>query len=1097
MSLKFDQYQLDAINSLNNNVIVSASAGAGKTAVLINRLMKRMLEDQIEIDEICALTFTDAAASEMKNRLLQALNEALDSDIPLEKKDFITRQIPLVETAHITTIHSFCLNIIKDYGYIINLEPTRANNILDEGIVQKYQEEALEKSIYSWITNHDTEAFQLFSSLVRNPINLNPLKLSIKSIANYLQSKPNREAAINQIIQYYSATSFDDFDEVFKSNFFTMYQTHLEIILESLHEFLDAEQRILQVARDHNSFSDDKFKKNYDKHHTNHNYKKTIIDKIEHLIDQITQEDINFYENLLETLDFKMLVIPKTFFQIDKELIDPILFDTYTQSSKNLQNNVDNMLKVYIPQEEIFDILHQQKPLIESLIEIAELYLYNFNLSKERANGFDFDDFENYALEILKANDGYVSNLLKEKYKEIMIDEFQDTNEFQDSIVRMISKGDNIFRVGDIKQSIYRFRGAEPSIMQSILDDNNYAKAIYFKQNFRSKFSIVEFNNLLYEEIMKFNHYSKFHQEDVVLAGNASAFNNSYPVEILFGKLEHEERVLSKERNQIQAKMIANRIIELHKDNQYQFKDITILVRSHNLKIPLKEAFEEAQIPHHIDDRSGFFTSKVVSQVIAWLNFIIEPNDYYLVDVLLSPFLGFDVDQIATLSMNNESLIDALKDQYPESYKLLMESRKQWMYLPVSEILVNLYNINNTYHEKLSLQVKTNLDFLLEKAISYEKSNTPSLNGFISYIDGIEDDNNEESTPIEDDENVVRVATIHQSKGLQYPVTFLWLTKSHNVQDFKEDVLIDNDLGVLLNHLHQPYNERKKNIVRHVAEFKQRNEDLEEYIRLLYVATTRAEERLILVDVDQELPSNKPISKSLMYNFKSSLDLIYPISTQMDTIMKKNKNKHSQLKSKDTFPKIIKHNFINIDEDYALNKLEYKKVDLIDLYNNRYRYSYEFSQPEDPMKFDFNPNFFEATSYGTQLHEAIEHLPHRLWSWNDLTSFTPPIQKALKEYNQNTFTQKLYEFEVIEHELPFIYLEHDQPKQGIIDFIAINKDEVIVVDFKSDNVSESELRLRYAHQLQTYKKALEKLYPGLNITTFIYSFRHRTYFELK
>ena len=203
---KLNPEQQEAVMSLGQNIVVSASAGAGKTAVLIERLMKRILVDHVGITEITALTFTDAAANEMKIRLLGALNKAYQEEKDLDVLRFIKQQITLVETANISTIHSYCLTLIKNYGYILGLDPARTQNILDPAIADNYKEVAMDKTLNRWFKDHKDAMDILLKALVRNPINLNPLKTSIQAVAQYLASKPNRKEAITSTLSLYLQT---------------------------------------------------------------------------------------------------------------------------------------------------------------------------------------------------------------------------------------------------------------------------------------------------------------------------------------------------------------------------------------------------------------------------------------------------------------------------------------------------------------------------------------------------------------------------------------------------------------------------------------------------------------------------------------------------------------------------------------------------------------------------------------------------------------------------------------------------------------------------------------------------------------------------
>lgn len=1053
---KLNPEQHEAVMSLGQNIVVSASAGAGKTAVLIERLMKRILVDHVGITEITALTFTDAAANEMKIRLLGALNKAYQEEKDLDILRFIKQQITLVETANISTIHSYCLTLIKNYGYILGLDPARTQNILDPAIADNYKEVAMDKTLNRWFKDHKDAMDILLKALVRNPINLNPLKTSIQAVAQYLASKPNRKEAITSTLSLYQAKDFEDLPLNIQKEIFKPYYLHIQIIIESMDAYLEVSRSLLPDTKYHEDLS-------RLMHH---------FDQLLEIKKMIEKEDFGFYDRLVETLDIVMPSVRKS------QKLDETLVLRYKETSETLSDAINGLLKLYESKEVIFKTLHLQYDYLHHLFNIAMDYLAQYDLEKEKANGFDFDDFEYYALQILRVNDQHIAKLIRTKTKEIMVDEYQDTNEIQDEIIRLVSTGNNIFRVGDVKQSIYRFRGAKPTIMQRLLGKPNL-NTIHFMYNYRSKQNIVGYNNTLFKEIMHYTQNSEYTDKDWVKAGNFKAEENDVPVELNLVYIKEDEeddtRLRALDRNKLHAKEIANRIIELHVNDKIDFKDITVLSRTHVNKIYLKEAFEAANIPHFIDDRSGFFRSNVINKMMAWLNYMVYPHDIYLLEILSSPFIGLTLDDVAMLKVNHTSISKGLQVDYPHIYQFIKDKNNDWRNLDIVNVLTEMMNINDVYHKHLSIQVKSNLDFLLDKAITFQASNNPSIQGFIHYVRNLKDENNSESTPLSLDEDVVRVTTIHQSKGLQYPVTILWPMGKRLVQDFKQDVLTDDTFGVLPNDVFGPYNQRRKNYLRKMAEFKQDQEDLEEYIRLLYVALTRAENRLIMIDVVDKIEFPESLSYHLLQNFKRSTDLILPIKAAIHLVRS---YKHiSEVKALKLDASIkLDHNQI------FTPRLDLPKMDIV--------------SEDVSFEFSFNENFIHGIAYGNILHQAVETLPHRKWTKQDLVQIPQNFHSTLIAYNTHHFTQTIYTMPNLYHEVPFLYLENEVPKQGIIDFYAVSENRLILVDFKSDAVDRETLLQRYHAQVMNYKKALELEYPGLECECYIYSFNLKDYIEV-
>src|SRR5690554_597829 len=676
---RLNKEQLQAVNALGQNIVVSASAGAGKTAVLIERLMKRIIHDKVNITEITALTFTEAAANEMKVRLLKALNEAYQTADDEAERDYINQQITLVETANITTLHAYGLTLIKNYGYILGIDPARSQNILDPAIADLYKEQALDKTLDTWFETREKEVNLLLDAFVRNPINLQPLKKAIRTTADFLLTKADRLNTIEETLTSYQATSFESLPDHILEGIFQPFELHIGIIQTTFEAFLNDAMTLLPHT---------KHVEHLDKHIE-------TSQKLEALLEKIKNRDISFYEEVPSVLNIEIKSISKS--KDDANGLNETI-NIYQASSNKLSDAINDALRYYLPKDKVFSTLNQQVPLMTALFEISNDYIEHYEQEKVKANGFDFDDFEIYALAILNHNNGHIAKIIREKTTEILVDEYQDTNEIQDAMIQLISKGNNVFRVGDLKKSIYRFRGAKPTLMQNLMRKDS-VDTIYFMHNYRSKKNIVEYNNLLFESIMTHTLSDTYSKKDVVEAGNFSATENNHPVELHMIENDQESRLLKADENKIVATAIANRIITLHKEENIPFKDFTILTRNHANKIPLKEAFELANIPHFIDDRSGFFKSNFINKVTHWLNYIIFPHDYHLVEVLTSPFFNLTYGDIVHLKLDYPTILEGVHAQYPEVYHVLHDTKRRWKTLDIVSVLSEMININDVYHE--------------------------------------------------------------------------------------------------------------------------------------------------------------------------------------------------------------------------------------------------------------------------------------------------------------------------------------------------------------------------------------------------------------
>lgn len=1035
----FNPQQLEAIQKLGKNVIVSASAGAGKTTVLVARLMKRILEDNVRIDEICALTFTEAAATEMKERLLFELNETLSQEsLTQTKRSFLEEQLALVETANISTIHAFCLELIKNYGYVLGLNPKRSDNIIDTAMVDQYKQEAMNTVFQSWLIHKEQAINRLLDVFVKRPTYVEPLYQAVFDTASFLLSKPNQENTIKESIQLYTVQSIASLPFDIRQNWHQYYDLHLIMLEEVLKEMIaEADTIDHKKAPEASSLYLD------------------VLERLRWDRKALNPDSMDSIESILKTLNFKIISIPKE--------------ETYKLLCDKFVDVMDAMLKMYEPFDQIIETLNQQAPIILDLFNMAQDFIETYNNIKERIEGYDFDDFEQLALKVLEHNDGYVSRMLKEHYKEIMVDEFQDTNAFQDAIIRSISYGNNIFRVGDVKQSIYRFRGAKPQIMQDLIADGK-ADNLFLNYNYRSKEDIVAYNNDVFSKLLKYTPSMRYDTQDFVNPGTPKQKSNSVPVslDLYFNDLENVTL-----KGTEHARLIAQKVIEMH-ESGYAFRDIVILIRGHAYKTHLKKAFEEMNIPHFIDDRGGFYKTNINAQIISWFEYAITQHDYHLVHILTSPFIGYTEDQVAQLRIDHSgSLKSALYQSDFKTYTLIHDLCLSFKESDVLTALLNIVNLNHVYRDKLSIQAKTNVDALIDKTIQFQANNNPSIFDFVYFIQKVDDERNSEAIPLNEKDDVVTAMTYHTSKGLQFPVVIVWPTGAQTNRDSYALHFTDDRYGLSVIDTPGIYPVKRKSILRKLAEFKQDNEDLEEYLRLLYVALTRAQERLVILDLVKDLPDTT-LSTYLMYHFKRASDLLYAA-----------KSKHVVVSQ-------------TAYSDVKFTPLR-KTVEKSQSFINKPLLVTKFDEPtkRKDKGFDFNPDFVHAVGYGNALHEALMVLPHKEWNLDDLKNIDKNLHTTLMRYNTHAFTQEIYKSaQSIEHEMPFMMRENQQTHQGIIDFYALTEDAIILVDFKSDAVDEATLTLRYYDQLQQYKKALNHQYPERVCLLYIYSFYNNTYIPI-
>lgn len=1017
---QFNSEQQKAIDILGRNVVVSASAGAGKTTVLIARLMKRILQDGISLDEIVALTFTEAAAKEMKNRLLEALYS-------VKRDEFLEKQISLVETASITTIHAFCLNIIQNYGYILRLNPDRSNNVMDDTQVALFQEEAFQSVLEQRIAHHFEATKQLLNTFSPRPLDTASFKTAIYAVYRWINGNPEPKQSIAELKKSYQSHEFKQLPDKIQELFFDMYFTQLHILRDGLKELMIMSGSYLE--------EDKKYQKMYEQMNRIHD----TITELDSIIEMIQDRDIHFYEKLLAVLNFTM---------------EPDgAHKAYSALRKTIEKQVNNLVSYLLPLSEKLSITSAQLPLIKTLIDFALDFKQAYEALKEERNTLDFDDFEHFAYQILTQRKGEIAKIYQNELKEIMIDEFQDTSTIQNEIIIALSNGHNIFRVGDVKQSIYRFRGAKPDIMQALLKDPKIEK-LFLRHNYRSKKSIVDFNNHVFDSLFNLSFGMTYDANDYVNIGIEKQEENNMPVELHFIETQDIEDIKT---SQLYAWHIAQEMIYYHKQG-FAFRDMVVLVRSHAQKTYLRRAFERFNIPHYLDDHSGFYQSIIIVAVKSFLNYALTYDPYYLPDIFLSPFFALDYDDLARFKLTAPSFEAGIPKTILDDLHGLIH---EWQHMDIVSIIQSLIHYKNAYQKRFSIQDRTNMDLLLEKAQLFSKNYNPSLTAFIRYLDFFDDDTSSEASPLSPEDDVVTALTIHQSKGLQYPLVFVWSMGKHQVKENSEFLLTDDYLGIALKHIDLPYRIQSKTLFRELWEYSLDRQTLEENLRLLYVALTRAQNHLILVSSTKEYEA-LPFNMNLFRNHETKQALIASVASDQITL------------------KIIR------GQDLKEEKLELNLEEQSVSFNNAY-YD-QIPLVPSSLNLPLEPLDEAGLSYGTAIHEAIENLPHRLWEDDDLKHYETMYHRALSRYNQNPFTQSLYEADIY-HELAYL----NEASHGIIDFLAIFEDRIVIVDFKSDTLSPEQIRQKYSQQILRYKEAIHGFYPEYDVSAYIYSFHHHCY----
>jgi len=754
---------------------------------------------------------------------------------------------------------------------------------------------------------------------------------------------------------------------------------------------------------------------------------------------------------------------------------------------------------------------HQQR-----MARLARCLIAEFAAVKHQHGWVDMNDVERTALVMLADPilSGWVQERLDARIRHLLVDEFQDTNFIQNAIVELLSNGTNVFRVGDVKQSIYRFRNAQPELMQGMkgVEDTTH-EVLYLTHNYRSTPTLVSFNNELFDRLMNFTELdSSYTQQDRVFAGKQPEPTDA-KVEFHFLEKDDKAPIIEESTSEDEAAVsdaelqsedvveeikkpfdpyaeaeveahpkavhIANTILKMRTETEFKnFKDYVVLVRSNAIKAQIKTVFEEANIPHHISVKSGFFNSDAVQDVLMIMNFLVNPTDNInLTGLLLSDFIQMTNEELAQLKLSTPkygSFWDTLKSVKPEVYAKLSQFTADLSDANLVDTLRAIYRFNGYYESSCTLQQRANLDYLIEKAQHYAKQNTSRIE-FVWLVKTIEDEESSEAIPFTEEDDVVRVMTIHQSKGLEFKVVFFWSQGKTTIKDNQEALLIDSQLGFSLKSLSYPYRYTRKNPIRLAMEMKTVRDDVQEQVRLLYVALTRAEKRLIIVD-------NKPSHGVANLHYTSILNSMGPTNWMMSAFP-------------DGHPTFERKSFLI---DGTINKADIEVVAEQTLtVTPKPQQAIVFKAPSAThksfahFKLNFDPSV--GTNHGTMMHELFEHLPSQGVTREMIVGLLPDIDEAdiqaVLAFYADPVIRCVENAQWI-HEFPFYALINQEVWHGYMDLVVISDTDITLIDYKTDRVEDPQVLVElYQEQLQAYMRVLRQMHPTKAVKAYLYSLK--------
>lgn len=864
MDVKWTSEQKKVIDLRDRDILVSAAAGSGKTAVLVERIVNRICVDNppVDIDRMLVVTFTKAAAAEMRERVSRAI-DSLKEQKPDDEN--LQRQSTLVHNALITTIDSFCLFVVQNNFAQLNLDPDF--RIGDQAELKLMLKDALAQVFEDNYAREDNEEF----------INL---------IDTY--SKGRNDSAVRQMVEdiYYKAGS-SSWPRKWMNSLLRLYDIKSAKQLEDseiIKEIVDYSRVLLEEAVQELTMAKDlaSATPGLEK------YALTLSEDIA-LFDGMA--DVTGYvgmQEFLNKISFGRIAVIRKFDGDEKKK------ERVKSMRDATKKKVDGIKQKYFGMsiELMYEQLERQRPFVKELIRLSLEFYDAMEAVKTRKRVFDFSDIEHFALRILVDEQTLepteTAREFSKHFEEIMIDEYQDSNQVQEDILTAISREHqgvgNMFMVGDVKQSIYRFRMARPELFMekynTYTSDDSAHQRIDLHKNFRSRNEVLDFTNDIFYKIMAADLGNVQYDDDAALYPGASYPKETMRPELLLVDYKDEDlSEIIEDKEQIEALLIANRIRSLMENGMVtdkktgqlravQYRDIVILSRSvATWGNTVAAVLKDCDIPAHVESNTGYFSSYEIQVILSMLRILDNPlQDIPMAAVLASPIVGMDDEELAQIrsafkgvsfaqaALSAMAGEDGYEDEKLKAFALVFERlRGAVADTPIHELLYRMLDETGFYRYASAMPAgkrrRQNIDMLIEMAAAYEKTSYKGLFHFVRYIDiqqKYEIDYGEADTAGENDD-VVRIMTIHKSKGLEFPVVFVsGLGKGFNTQDTKSDLVIHEKLGLGLVEKTKSPRTKRPSLIRNEIESRIKRENLGEELRVLYVALTRAKEKIIL-----------------------------------------------------------------------------------------------------------------------------------------------------------------------------------------------------------------------------------------------------------
>ncbi len=1254
MGVSWTTEQQQVIDLRNRNILVSAAAGSGKTAVLVERIVKIITDKNhpVDIDHLLIVTFTNAAAAEMRERIGNAIEKALDEQ---PGDEHLLRQLTLIHNAQITTIDSFCLYVVRNHFHEIDLEPNF--RIGDEGELKLLREDVLGK-VLEQNYEEPSEAFSDFVEGYASGRTDAALNEMILQLYEFSRSYPWPEKWLDSFVGAYRIETREELD---RAEWLAPLTENICFVLKDCEQLL---KRALAITQQ---------------------------DDGPDMYEKAVQSDLEKYEGLSRLTSFCELSEALSDIKYDRLASsrgfegDPDKLELVKSLREQAKDVVKKLCKQYFfcSPEMMIEQLERTEPMLEEVVRLTKQFADEFAAAKRRKNLVDFHDVEHFALQILVDEETEKAKKTAEEFRdtfeEIMIDEYQDSNEVQETLLRSISREErgenNIFMVGDVKQSIYRFRLARPELFMKKYDsyslEESTTQRIDLHKNFRSREEVLTCTNDIFYKIMARSLGNVEYDAEAALYPGAS-----YPVsadfipEILLADSNDEllEDTELTDKKTLEAKIVAEEIKHLMKTQPVtdkaagtlraaHYSDIVILLRSlSGWADSLVEVLNENGIPAHTVSSTGYFSTVEVQTVLSMLRLLDNPRqDIPMAAVLRSPMAGLTDEELAVLRLEDgsvpfhEAVLELAEGLYEEggkkeisdseadqkqgrnadgktenhieitAHRKLLKFYKKYKQLrqlvpdtPIHELIEIILRETGYGHYVAAMPAgnrrTANLNMLLEKAAAYEKTSYKGLFHFVRYIDELQkyDVDFGEADMVGENEDVVRIMSIHKSKGLEFPIVIVsGMGKNFNKQDTRSKMVLHPELGIGLDYMDGKLRIKSPTIAKKAIAKQIDLENLGEELRVLYVALTRAKEKLILTGTlkdaaeklefyRQQANLSKAAARPLSYLTREGasgyLDWILPavlsygdkypvriveaaelVLDEVENQLEQNENLTERIEEIEAAdPQLVgqlKQRFSQ-RYPYQVDVLRKNKYSVSELKHRAMREKFEAEQEETVPAFLEEPvtptiplfiqreesveqetanrgalrgtavhRVMECYDFASEksVHEQMEAMEKeekitadmralvREQTVADFVSSETGKRMALAQRGGALYREKPFVMGFTEEELEnygfgvgsntdsceniYEKTDSDQEKeeqkkvrheedltliQGIIDVFWIEKDGIVLLDYKTDRVQQAkELIDRYETQLKLYADALERVFAARKLKVkeiLIYSF---------